>query len=192
MQLRLFRLKYQQTLKVIQGFVILPTEVKDSSDGSIDEAVVRVKLLRSLHLRHSFVKASRRHQIPSICQVNLSDTRIKFYGSLEIFLSARPVIFILILDLCQRVLSFGQCLIQLQSFRYGSSRFRDTFLCRYFILTHKVQVGFCRADISQSKLWVLFNRSLVKFQTLIVPLVPKILTLQIELVGFCVGRVMLD
>src|SRR5947209_7648284 len=158
MKPRIIWLKYQQTLIVIQSFVILPAEVKDLSDGSIDEAVVRVKLLRSFHLRHSFVKTSRRHQIPSICQANLSDIRIQFYGSLEIFLSARPVIFILILDLSQRVLRFGQGPIQLQSFCYGGSRFQDTLLRRYFILTHKVQVGFSYADISQSKLWVLFYR----------------------------------
>src|SRR2546422_7533835 len=78
MKPRIVWLHYQQTLKVIQGFVILPTEVKDSSDGSIDEAVVRGKLFRSFYLRHCFVKASPPHQKTSLCHVNFSDTRIKF------------------------------------------------------------------------------------------------------------------
>src|SRR5205085_12220717 len=55
-----------------------------------------------------------------------------------------------------------------------------------------MQEGFCYTYVSQSEIRVLFCCPLEKLQALIVPLVPEIITLQVELIGFRVRRIALN
>ena len=153
-------IEFQGLLQLFDCLIIVTCHQVMPSQVRVHTQVEGVEFQTTEAFRERFLKPAHGYQIVRVPVMSFNVIRIQIQRELEFSFGAQPVPVKIHVDMCQRVMRFGQRIIYLQGLHRRRSRFDGCMLRRYF---HRaaVRIAISQSGIGQCVVRIYLNRPLI-------------------------------